>query len=238
MAISEATTIYSQRLYLPSFSRKKSRGLTKNQQLAMKRVFNKIALSLDDLPQAPFHPNIFFPETITSYAIEIGFGSGEFLQSYIRQFPDYGLMGCEIFINGIANLVTKLGEENNLRLFQGDGRDLVRQLAPETIDRVFILFPDPWPKRAHFKRRLINEQLIHMLYPCQKQGGELIIATDHIEYGQWIASLIDTKSAFYTLVSDSSNPPSYWVPTRYEMKTRAEGRVPRFFILERNERKA
>jgi len=116
--------------------------------------------------------------------IEIGFGYGEVLLTQAEQNKETAFIGCEVYLAGLAKLMEKISTSNisNILVYQGDGRQLVQSLKDESIDSIMILFPDPWPKKRHHKRRIINEEFLKLMAKKLKFKGELIIATDHLNY--------------------------------------------------------
>lgn len=165
--------------------------------------------------------------------LEIGFGAGEHLLAQAQHYPDRLYIGCEPFINGVAKCLAGIDKLKlkNIRLFTDDARLLVQKLPENSVDEVYILFPDPWPKLRHNKRRLVNEETLSMLARIHKKGGKLLIATDHEDYSVWILEHL-LKSPDYRWLAekkaDWANPPAVWAETKYQRKTSAEGRAPVF----------
>jgi tRNA (guanine-N7-)-methyltransferase len=142
-------------------------------------------------------------------------------------------IGCEIFLNGAAKCLVGIdeGKLTNIRLFTRDARELIAEIPDQSIDSIFILFPDPWPKIRHNKRRLVNEQTLAMLSRIHKPGGRLLIATDHVDYSEWILErLLNSPHYLWTAEkqADWHHPPADWTQTKYQRKTTAEGRAPVF----------
>lgn len=170
--------------------------------------------------------------------LEIGFGGGEHLASQAARHPEINFIGCEPFLNGVAKLVrqiTKLRLEN-IGIFQDDARELLAALPPGGVSRVFILFPDPWPKNRHHKRRLISDETLSMLSRVMKPGAELFIATDDDSYKEWIlACLLKSPDFQWTAKkrSDWENPFPGHSQTRYEAKALKAGRKPVYLRVAR-----
>jgi tRNA (guanine-N7-)-methyltransferase len=167
-------------------------------------------------------------------ALEIGFGGGEHLLAQAAHNPQTLYIGCEPFINGVAKCLAGIDQQKlkNIRLYTRDARELIQALPDNALDEVFILFPDPWPKVRHNKRRLVNHETLAMLARIHKPGGRLLIATDHIDYSEWIlAHLLSTPHYRWTAerATDWLTPPADWTETKYQRKTTAEGREPLFF---------
>jgi tRNA (guanine-N7-)-methyltransferase len=178
-------------------------------------------------------PLALFPDAVLQVWLEIGFGGGEHLASLAAQNPHIGFIGAEPFVNGIAKLLVAIDEQRlaNIRIFDGDGRLLLENLADGSIDRLFILYPDPWPKRRHEKRRLLNHRTIAELYRVMKPGGELRLASDSADYIGWCLRNILAHGGFAWLAEgprDWRKPPVDWSQTRYEAKALSEGRRPTY----------
>ena len=171
--------------------------------------------------------------------LEIGFGGGEHLLMQAAYHPDTLFIGCEPFINGVAKCLAGIDAQKltNIRLFTRDARELLLALPPHSLDTAFILFPDPWPKLRHNKRRLVNADTLSMLARAQKPGGRLLIATDHVDYSVWILEHL-LAHLDYTWTAEAQadwlTPPAEWTETKYQRKTSAEGRAPLFFACVRN----
>jgi len=186
---------------------------------------------LIDLPEGNIDPASLFPAPAATLWFEIGFGGGEHLAEQARQHPDINFIGCEPYINGMAALLTAIeqGGLTNVRLYDNDARLVLEKLPDNSIERLFILFPDPWPKARHNKRRIISEPSLALFYKKLKPGGLLRIATDHVDYGEWIAGQLAAFAKFKLSESDLYKIPADWVKTRYQAKAAVEGRKPMFF---------
>jgi len=173
--------------------------------------------------------------------LEIGFGFGDFLFEKAKRNPDISFFGAEPHLNGAINLLSKLEQEPlpNLKISREDVRLLLKKFSDKIFDEIFILFPDPWPKFKHFKRRLIDVKFLdEVLAPKIKTGGKLTIATDHDSYKTWILSEV-LRSKKFSWKADSKKDwqifPDDWVMTKYQNKALIEGRVPVIFNLIHNE---
>jgi tRNA (guanine-N7-)-methyltransferase len=183
-------------------------------------------------------PAALFPERPESVWLEIGFGAGEHLAAQAAAHPDIGFIGCEVFENGVARLVAEIARLGlvNIRIFPDDIRALLDALAPASLDRVFILFPDPWPKTRHHKRRLVSTATLDRLAVLMRKGAELRLATDDRDYLVWMLEHATAHPEFVWLArgpADWRERPSDWPPTRYEEKARAAGRTPAFLRFPR-----
>jgi tRNA (guanine-N7-)-methyltransferase len=161
--------------------------------------------------------------------LEIGFGSGEHLIEQAKANPDVGVVGCEPFLNGVAAALAGLERErlDNVRLRRGDAQALVEAAPDGLFSRVFILYPDPWPKRRHHKRRVIAADMIEALARVMRSGGELRFATDVDDYAGWTLKRFLASPHFRWTANradDWRRPWPGWRTTRYEAKARKEGR--------------
>jgi tRNA (guanine-N7-)-methyltransferase len=166
------------------------------------------------------------------YWLEVGFGSGEHLVWQAERHPDVGLIGCEPYINGIAKCLAHIARSGvaNVRLFDNDARFVMAALPPASLGRVFVLFPDPWPKARHQKRRFVCRQTLDRLAELMVPSAELRLATDDPIYLPWMLEQTCLHPAFEWLAegpADWRQRPDDWPPTRYEQKMLA-GRRPAF----------
>ena len=173
--------------------------------------------------------------------MEIGFGSGEHLAAQAEANPEIGFIGCEIFINGVASLLRYVEERQlrNLRIYDNDVRHLLPRLKPASLARVSLLFPDPWPKSRHAKRRFISTSMLDRLAELLIDGGELRVASDHPTYIEWTLLHAPHHPAFHWAVQNPDDwrvRPSDSTPTRYEEKAIAAGRAPVFLNFVRRPR--
>ena len=174
--------------------------------------------------------------------LEIGFGAGEHLAWQAERHPGAGFLGAECFVNGVAGLLREVRERGlaNVRIHHGDGRDLLDALPQGSLDRVFILFPDPWPKARHHKRRLIRDDTLDRLAEVMKDGVELRLATDDMDYLSWMLERLIRHPAFEWLARgprDWRERPADWPPTRYEIKALDQGRRPIYLRFRRRRRR-
>jgi len=166
--------------------------------------------------------------------LEIGFGGGEHLVWQAARNPRVLLIGCEPFEDGVVKVLSAIEQDRleNIALHMGDARDLLRWLPPASISRGFILFPDPWPKRKHRKRRLVNPATLKLLARVMKPGAELRIGTDIGDYARTMLQAFRAQSDFAWQAQSPSDwrvrPPD-WPQTRYEQKAAREGRVRYYF---------
>jgi tRNA (guanine-N7-)-methyltransferase len=190
------------------------------------------------LPAAgPIDPAALFPEA-EAVALEIGFGGGEHLAAMARGHPRHGFIGCEPFVNGLAKMLRVVDAEglSNVRLWDGDAAALLPRLAPASLDRVVLLYPDPWPKRRQRKRRLVSDATLAALARVVKPGGAFRFATDIDDYAGWtLARVLRSPAWRWTAerASDWRKPWPGWPGTRYEAKALREGRTPIYLTFRR-----
>lgn len=163
--------------------------------------------------------------------LEIGFGNGEHLLAQAKAHPDILMVGAEPYTAGVAALLKALGEHGpaNLRIHPGDGRDLLDALPDESVERCFVLYPDPWPKRRHAARRIVCAETLDSMARVMPSGGELRVASDvPIMVRHALHALLGHSEFSWTArrPADWRNPWPDWTGTRYEAKALAEGRIP------------
>lgn len=213
------------------YGRRRGRPLRLGRRRLAETLLPQLAIAL---PQAGrLDPKMLFPAEVSAVWLEIGFGGGEHLAEQAAAHPDIGFIGCEVFENGIAKTLAELDRQRlgNVRLFTEDARLLLQALSPGSIGRVFILFPDPWPKQRHHKRRLVAPATLDRLAEIMPECAELRLATDDPGYLVWMLEHTTAHPAFRWPArrpGDWRERPPDWPPTRYEQKARAAGRTPAF----------
>jgi tRNA (guanine-N7-)-methyltransferase len=186
-------------------------------------------------------PLAAFPAPPAALWLEIGFGGGEHTLAQVAAHPEAGLIACEVFENGICSLLSRLvppgGEAAaplpaNLRLWPDDARTLLRAMPAGCLDRVFLLFPDPWPKARHGKRRFVHPALLPVLARVCKPAAEWRVASDDPTYQAWVDAVMAAQDLFEPAAPATARPAS-WPPTRYEAKALAAGRHPLYWVFRR-----
>jgi tRNA (guanine-N7-)-methyltransferase len=211
------------REFLSSFGRNRGRTLRPVQQKLVDELLPK--LTVTGLPDTKGYKKL---------ALEIGFGGGEHLVAQAAGNPDTLFIGVEPYINGVAKCLVEIDRQKlkNIRLNTDDARLLVKALPDACLDAVFILFPDPWPKARHNKRRLVNEETLAIIARTHKKGGRLLIATDHVDYSHWILEQLAATPHYSWTAREQADwltPPADWTQTKYQRKTTEQGREPLFF---------
>jgi tRNA (guanine-N7-)-methyltransferase len=189
-------------------------------------------------PGRSLDPSALFAPRPRAVWLEIGFGGGEHLAAQAAAHPEVGCIGVEPFINGVARLLALVAAQglNNVRVLMDDARLLLKALPDAAIERAFVLFPDPWPKLRHHKRRIVNPATVADLARVIRPGGELRLATDDPGYRRWMLATLLAEPRFAWLAeraSDWRERPDDWPATRYEQKALAAGRRPVFLRFRR-----
>lgn len=166
--------------------------------------------------------------------VEVGFGGGEHLVHQAVANPGVGVIGCEPFVNGVAmalGRVVAAGVEN-VRIHPGDARDLIEVLPAGSVDRVFLLYPDPWPKARHHRRRFAGTENMLALQRVMGPGAELRLATDIADYARYALEAVAATPGFETVTVTPTAWPG-WPGTRYEAKALAAGRAAQYLTFRR-----
>lgn len=202
---------------LRSYGRLKSRPIKPRQAALVETRLPALRI-----PEGPIDPAVLMPRAAETW-LEIGFGGGEHMAAQAARRPDVLILGAEPFTNGVASAVRHIDEQGlaNVRLHDADVRDLMARLPDASLARVFILFPDPWPKARHNKRRLIQPETVADLARLLRPGGALRFASDWADYVDWALLRITSNPAFAWTAEradDWRRPPADHVTTRYEEK--------------------
>lgn len=221
------------------YGRRQGPALSAARQARLDHWLPKIEIPLESL--VPTGPEAHFDAALADHWLEIGFGKGEHLAAQAKSNPDIGLIGCEPFLNGVSGLVDIVDQENltNVRIFMDDARLLMDSLPDQSMGRAFILFPDPWPKARHHKRRIVSAGNINVLSRILKDGAELRIGTDHMEYCRWIMAHMLENPDFIWLSDSPENwrdRPDDWPASRYEIKSGEQGRISSYLRFIRRPR--
>ena len=209
------------------FGRRKGKALRAAQAERFETLLPKLAVDLTR--PAPQPLCALFPVPVTDITLEIGFGGGEHLIHRASEVPDTGFIGVEPFVNGMAKALAAIEEKGleNIRLYNDDAIDLLDWLPEASIDRAYLLYPDPWPKKRHWKRRFVGPDNLDRLARVLKPGAQFRFASDIDTYVDWTLRHLATHSAFEWTAeraSDWRDPWEGWPGTRYEAKAIREGR--------------
>ena len=221
---------------LRSYGRRRGRKPSSRQAALLDQLLPDVVLNLSDPAPAPLVR--LFAVPVREVWLEIGFGGGEHLLWQAAHNPDVGFMGCEPFQDGVTKVLGGIeqGQIANIRLHADDARAVLRWLPEASLARAFILFPDPWPKKRHQKRRLVSAGLLRELARAMAAGAELRIATDIGDYARWMLQAVLVEASFAwepSGPSDWRQRPADWPATRYEQKALNEGRRCTYLSLRR-----
>jgi tRNA (guanine-N7-)-methyltransferase len=179
-----------------------------------------------------------FSRSAEAVRLEIGFGGGENLVAEAIAHPALGFIGCEPFVNGTAKILASIeaGAIDNIRLYAGDAVDLLAWLPEASLVQIDMLYPDPWPKRRHWKRRFVQDRTITMLARVLRPGGLFRFATDIADYAAWTLERFMRAADFAWTAERADDWRKPWPGfrgTRYETKAKRERRVPCYLEFRR-----
>ncbi len=224
------------------YGRRRGKPLNQTRQDLMDRLLPAVAVPLEE-GDANLDPRIWFGRPVREVWFETGFGKGEHLAWQARHNPDVGIIGCEPYENGVAGLLTEIAEHklDNVRVWMDDAALLLAALRPASIGRAFLLFPDPWPKVRHHRRRFVSHDRLDILAEALADGAEFRVATDHLDYGDWIVRHMSAREDFEWTAERAADwrarTPD-WPQTRYEAKALARGEQPLYLRYRRVARPA
>ncbi len=216
------------------FGRRKGRPLNAHKTSLMDGLLPRLAVPVPEAGKKIDLTALFGGTLPPEIWFEVGFGGGEHLLEQAQRHPDFGLIGCEPFLNGVASLLSAIEREGvqNIRLHANDARTILDALPDACLARAFVQYPDPWPKTRHADRRFIGPENLDRLARVLRPGGQLRLATDVEDLAAWMRSKTTAHPAF-TCIHDSREPPEDWVRTRYEKKGLAAGRYPTYLLFRR-----
>ncbi len=222
------------------YGRRRGRRLRPGRRRLMAELLPRLQIALPEVG-GNLEPAALFAAPVADVWLEIGFGGGEHLAAQARAHPEIGMIGCEPYVNGVAALVARIEAENiaNIRILPGDARDLLDALPDASMGRAFILFPDPWPKARHARRRLVAPETLETLARILKDGAELRLATDDPGYLRWMlehALRCDGLRWTARGPGDWRTRPADWPATRYQEKAASQGRKSTFLRFVRTAR--
>jgi len=227
----DPNTPASQRAF---FGRRKGHALKPRQAALFDTLLPRVALDLTK--PAPADLCTLFAQPLDAVRLEIGFGGAEHLIAQAQAHPTTGFIGTDAFINGVAKALVAIDAHKlgNVRLYFGDASELIDWLPEAALSRIDLLYPDPWPKRRHWKRRFVQDDSLKRLARILNSGGELRFATDIADYAAYaLARVLRSPDFAWTAeqASDWRKPWADFAGTRYEAKAKREGRTPAYFIF-------
>lgn len=217
------------------YGRRKGHRLRDHQAGLVERLLPALRVDVDQLSRSP---HALFASPVQDVYLEIGFGGGEHLAHEARRHPGIGFIGCEPFVNGMAKLLSAIEPTGTgtVRVHDGDALPLLRRLPAASLGRVDLLYPDPWPKRRHHKRRFVSDESLAEIARVVRPGGLFRFASDIDHYVGWtLARVLRSPDWEWTArgPGDWRSPFEGWPGTRYEAKARREGRIPSYLEMRR-----
>ncbi|GLR94430.1 MULTISPECIES: tRNA (guanosine(46)-N7)-methyltransferase TrmB [Bradyrhizobium] len=218
------------------FGRRKGHKLRQHQAGLIAQLLPHLALDIDG--EAPADARAIFAPAAEDVRLEIGFGGGEHLAAEAQNFPATGFIGCEPYVNGMAKILAQIEAANigNIRLFAGDAAELVAWLPRDSLSRIDLIHPDPWPKRRHWKRRFVQDRTIAAMARVLRSGGEFRFVCDIDDYCAWTLSHLARSQDFVWLAEradDFRQPWPGYTMTRYGRKAAREGRKAAYLRFRR-----
>ena len=219
------------------YGRRRGHPLRPRQERLLAETLPRLRLSAPDAAD----PSAAFATPVRQVWLEVGFGGGEHALALREANPDVGLIASEVFENGLCSLLARLVPEGgeadaplpaNLRLWPEDARRLLAALPAASLDRLYLMFPDPWPKARHAKRRFVHPALLGLVARVLKPGADWRLASDDPTYQAWVAEVFGGTDLF-ALAPPATVRPEDWPPTRYEQKALREGRQPFYWVATR-----
>jgi len=221
--MNDPTTI--RRLY----GRRQGHALRAGQAALVEELLPRIAVPAD----GPLDALRLFGDE-RALQVEIGFGAGEHLAGQATAAPDTGFIGCEPFLNGVVGALGHVrdGALDNVRIHMGDALEVIERLPDESLTRVYLLHPDPWPKARHAKRRMMNHGPLDLIAAKLRPGAEFRLGTDDPTYCRWSMMVMNQRTDFEWLATSAPDfllRPDDWPETRYERKARRQGHEVWYF---------
>ena len=218
------------------FGRRRGKTIRPQQAAALAEGLRRYRLDLD--APAPADVGALFPAEISDVRLEIGFGGGEHLLHEASNHPETGFIGVEPFVNSMAKLVGRIEETGarNIRLYDDDATVILDWLPDASLDQIDLLYPDPWPKKKHWKRRFVSAVNLDRFARVLKPGGHFCFASDIDTYVNWTLVHCGAHPAFVWTADNAVDwlaPFEGWPGTRYEAKARREGRSSAYLTFRR-----
>ncbi|MFN7662716.1 MAG: tRNA (guanosine(46)-N7)-methyltransferase TrmB [Alphaproteobacteria bacterium] len=208
------------------YGRRQGRALKRSKKNLLEQVLPPIQITVEE-------GHLKCPSRLDGYGercLEIGFGNGDHLAHMAEKYPQILMVGCEPFINGVGTFLGMIDEKElqNVRIFTDPAQLLLQSVGPSYFSKIFLLFPDPWPKKRHHKRRFVAPENLSLLAGVLPKGGELLFATDHPDYREWALEVFKQCPDFQ-IITEGFDPPLDWVRTRFQQKGLDKG-WPAYFV--------
>lgn len=205
------------------YGRRRGKKLRPGRQRLIDDLLPTLRVPLPGDADARLDPNILFDPPPEDVWLEIGFGAGEHLAAQAAAHPEIGMIGAEPFVNGVSTLLSQVVAQDlkNIRILDDDIRLLLPGLAAASLGRVYLLYSDPWPKRRHWNRRVVQPETLDMLARVLRPGGLFRFATDHMGHARWVLWHLSRHPDFEWTVRGPQDWRDRWpdgFPTRYEEK--------------------
>ena len=222
------------------YGRRKGKPLKAGRERLLDTLLPKLRV---EPPSAALDPCSLFAHAPAEVWLEIGFGSGEHLAGQAEAHPAVGFLGAKVFLNGVASFLRHVDERKlaNVRIYDADVRSLLPAFPASSFERISLLFPDPWPKTRHAKRRFVGPSNLNEVSRLLADGGEFRVYTDHPIYARWTLQHVPQHPDFEWRVTGPDDwrvRPADSTPSRYEQKAVAAGRTPMFLRFFRKPRAA
>jgi len=219
------------------FGRRKGHKLRSHQADLIDHLLPRLSLEIAAAPASNLAA--LFDAPVDDVRLEIGFGGGEHLIAEARAFPATGFIGCEPYVNGMAKILAQIEAHavGNIRLFAGDAAELLTWAPPQSLARIDLIHPDPWPKRRHWKRRFVQDATIAAMARVLRPGGEFRFVSDISDYSAWTLAHLSRSSDFIWTAERADDwrlPWSDYTMTRYGRKAEREGRRAAYLRFRRN----
>ncbi len=219
------------------FGRRKGQQLRPGQQNLYETLLPILRLDLENL--CPTDLSELFPDPVDHVRMEIGFGGGEHLAHQARANPHIGYIGIEPYINGMAKLLAVIDRQklSNIRLYDDDATRVLDWLPEASVERVDLMYPDPWPKKRHWKRRFVSQKNLNRITRALNPGGSFRFASDIDSYVNWTLHHANRNPHLTwtaNCAGDWFQPFDDWLETRYEAKAIREGRTPAYLTFDRH----